>query len=81
MARNELVTNAGEARKKLGDLIGMDMQSFEQLERFATVSEEDLQRNYKLSIALYCGAANAIESAVQAYLTKFPERNEREARC
>ena len=78
---NELKTNANEARKELGDLLGADMQDFEQLERFATVSEEDLQRNYKLGIALYCGAAGAVERAVQAYLNKFPELDEREARC
>lgn len=81
LRKNELVTNAGEARRSLGDLLGVGMQDFEQLERFATVSEEELERNYKLGIALYCGAANAVERVVQAYLDKFPERNEREARC
>ena len=81
LRKNELVTNASEARRSLGDLLGVDMQDFDQLERFTTVSEADLQRNYALGIALYCGAAGAFERVVQAYLAKFPERDEREARC
>ncbi|MEK6847491.1 MAG: hypothetical protein AABY16_04980 [Nanoarchaeota archaeon] len=81
LRRNELHTNADEARRELSNMLDMDVRDFEQLERFATISEEDLQRNYKLGLAIYCGAASAVERAVQAYMAKFPECDEREARC
>jgi len=81
LRQGRLLTNAAEARRELGDMLSCSVDDIVQLERFATVSEEDLQKNYKLGIALYCGAAMAVEHVVQAYLDKFPERTEREARC
>jgi hypothetical protein len=76
-----LLTNAGEAHAQAGQLLGCDMSDFAQLERMTTISEEQIAANYRLGIALYCGAATAVERLVGAYITKFPEISEREARC
>lgn len=77
---NRLLTKASDARNSLRDMLERDMRDFEQLERFATVSERDLARNYQLGLSMYCGAVSAVEGVVQAYIDKFPQLDEREAR-